>query len=488
MTAAQSIYHPGMAQAGAPTGLGRAASLRQLGVGGLLIVAYSAATRIGHLEAAKIGIQIGPVPLFLTEMFMIAAGLIVVITRPNQIVCWLTTGGMARLPGLLLWLLFLTSIVQALLAFNEWGILALRDMAIFSYGIVFALAYFILDTREKAAAVMRWFTYSGVVLAAALIADTVSGAHKLFLYEARFVTAQRLFIESFGGGDVGGIISFALIALLAYAVSTAERRLLHIACAAVSLYALTITQTRSAALGLFLGMVYSLFGMRTTQRISFVAVIAGAVLTFIALPVLLPDSGLSHAISTFSAAVSGGLQLRADDNFYFRLLRWDRVFEVWRENPIFGAGFGRPLIPRGLIDPIEEPGMFNAGLPHNTYLTVLARLGVVGFVLIMGAWIGGIVLATKGISRERFGADAFAAGATLVAMMGYATFVLFLERPMHAASLWIVAAIACRLATPDVAPQMMPRPAPRPRTPVNTPVMDGAIRHARRIARVKGFG
>jgi O-antigen ligase len=167
------------------------------------------------------------------------------------------------------------------------------------------------------------------------------------------------------------------------------------------------------------------------------------------------------------------------------LLRWDKVFEIWRENPFFGAGFGRPLIPHSLISDADEGGSFNVGLPHNTYLTILARLGLFGFVLIMGAWITSIVLATKAINRNRFSADAFAAGAALVVMMGYATFVLFLERPMHSATLWIVAAIACRLSQPDPAPARYA--AASPAVPAFSPAAIGPIAQARRIALAKGF-
>lgn len=482
MSVARTAYAPPAAPA-APESFGHAASLIELGIAGGLVVAYLVITRIGHLYAAKIGIQIGPVPLFLTELFMIATALAVAIARPAPIVCWLTTGGMARVPGLLLWLLFLTSIVYAVLASNPWGILAVRDLAIFSYGIVFVLAYIALDTRAKAAAAMRWFAYSGVVLALLLIGDTVSGAHMLFDVEVRIVTAEHLMAESFGGGDVGGIVSFSLVALLAYSVTTSTRRVFHLAGLALCAYALAIAQTRSAALGLVLGLLYSLFGMSTTQRISFIGVLAAALLAFMTLPVLVPDSGLARSLSTFTAAMQGGMALHGDDNFYFRLLRWDKVFELWRDNPLFGVGFGQPLIPHSLIGETED-GNFNVGLPHNTYLTVLARMGLFGFVLIMGAWITSIVLATKAIRRQSFGSDAFAAGAVLITMMGYATFVLFLERPMHAASLWIVAAIACRLAEPD--DLRVRRGAPYAASPANRGV-ESAIAQARRIAHAKGF-
>ena len=466
--------------------MGRAASLADLGIGGVLVVAYLTITRIGHLEAAKIGVQIGPVPLFLTEMFMLATAILAALTRPAAITCWLVTGGMARAPGLLLWLLFLASMAYAAVAFEDWGILAIRDLAIFSYGIVFALTYVVIDSREKAAAAMRWFTYSGVILALALIGDTVSGAHVLFLEETRIVTDAQVLAQSFGGGDVGGIISFSLMALIAYAVSTGERRGFHLACITICIYALTIAQTRSAAVGLVLGLLYTLFGMTTTQRMSFIGVIVAAVMALTAMPILLPQSHLAEVISTYTATIQGGIAFAGDDNFYFRLLRWDKVFEIWRDNPVFGAGFGRPLIPSFLLNEVENGG-FNAGLPHNTYLTVLARMGLFGFALIMGAWITSIVLATRAIARERFGADAFAAGAALVAMMGFATFVLFLERPMHAATLWIVAAVACRLAEPEP-----PRTASQYAGPGRAGNsiyrrVESPIERARRIAHAKGF-
>jgi O-antigen ligase len=464
--------------------MGRSASLGELGFGGSLIVLYLAVTRIGHLSVAKVGITIGPVPLFLTEMFLIALTVTVAITRSGSLIVWLVSGGLARIPGLMLWVLFLTSIVYTISAFDTWGILAVRDLAIFSYGIVFALAYFVLDTRAKAAAAMRWFCYSGVVLSVALILDTESGAQILFDTATRYVTDSRLMALSFGSGDVGGIIAFSLMGILAYAATYTERRMMHLGMAAVSFFGMALTQTRSAVLGMALSFAYGVIGMRTTQRLAFAALIVGAGIVLIAVPVLMPETGLARSISSFFAAVEGGAGLAKDDNFYFRLLRWDAVFQLWQDNPLFGVGFGQPLIPASLINEVEE-GSFNVGLPHNTYLTILARLGLFGFVLMIGAWFLSIAIATKAIRRPRFGGDAFAAGMALVTMIGFATFTLFFERPMHAATVWIVAAIACRLATPDPKPVA----AGARLTPGLAVAMaeESPIERARRLAFAKGF-
>jgi O-antigen ligase len=419
-----------------------------LGFGGWLIVLYLAVTRIGHLEAAKLGVQIGPVPLFLTEILVISTLLTAILTRPTAMICWVMTGGLAGICGSLLWLLMAVSILYAGMAIQNWGVLALRDLAVFSYGMMFAIAYILLDSPQKAATAMRWFTYSGVVLAIGLIVDTATGAHLFFSSFVRIMTEERLAEQSFGGGDVGGIVSFSMMAVIAYAITTPRLRTLNIFFAVICFYALVIGQTRSAVFGVAVSSLYCFIGLRTVQRVTIIAVCVAAVLIVVAIPILMPTSGMAITIQGFVAAVQGGAALSHDDDFYFRLLRWDAVINLWRQNPLFGVGFGQPLIPASLLNAVEIGG-FNAGLPHNTYLTVLARMGLFGCLLIVVPWLICIGKALQSQHRALFGADTFAAGAALVAMSGFACFVLFLERPMHAATLWIVAAITCRLAQPD---------------------------------------
>jgi hypothetical protein len=75
------------------------------------------------------------------------------------------------------------------------------------------------------------------------------------------------------------------------------------------------------------------------------------------------------------------------------------------------------------------------------------------------------------VRRRPYGADLLAAGAAMAAMFGFAAFVLFLERPMHSAALWMVAAIAARLSQTAAAPVASVDP----------------FAHARRIAYQKGY-
>jgi O-antigen ligase len=421
-----------------------AATLSQLGIGGLLVTGYLVVTRIGSIQVAKIGIELGPVPLFLTELFILALLGTVLVTRARLFIGWLLTGSTAGWPGLSLWLLLIASVVYCLAAVGTWGILAVRDLAIFGYGVVFPLTYIALDTEEKAAAVMRAFTYSGFILAVLLVGDTASGLHMIFGVEERGVEGAGG-VVSWGGGDVGGIIGFSAAALLAYAGACAERRFLHLGMALVCLYAEMIGQTRSAIIGLVLAFFYIFMGVRPMVRLTLLVQGVAGVAAIAAIPLLLPGTAVAHTVEGFWLTLHSASSGAADGNAYFRLLRWDAVLNLWKSEPIFGVGFGRPVIPASLID-LSEVGVFNVGLPHNTYLTVLARLGLFGFILVMIPWFGCIGLGFSMVGRRRFGVDAFAAGAAMTVMIGFAFFVLFLERPLHVASLWALAAIITRLA------------------------------------------
>jgi len=277
-------------------------------------------------------------------------------------------------------------------------------------------------------------------------------------------------IASYGGGDVGGVLSFCVAALLAYAAETSERRLFHLGAAAICFYAIMIGQTRSATIGLVLASLVIFVGARAAVRFALLAAIGVAVAMVVAIPVLFPTSGLARVILGFLLTLKSAGGVARDGDAYFRLLRWDAVLDLWRSDPLFGVGFGRPIIPANLVDPVEN-GLFNAGLPHNTFLTILARLGLVGFGLIVIPWVGSIVMAVRLMRRRPYGADLFAAGAAMAAMFGFAAFVLFLERPMHSAALWMVAAIAARLTQAGSAPATAVDP----------------FGHARRIAYNKGY-
>ncbi|HXM35902.1 MAG TPA: hypothetical protein VN920_11985, partial [Pyrinomonadaceae bacterium] len=58
-----------------------------------LIVAFVVVTRIGYMPATKIGFQVGPMPLFLTDIILLVLLTITLFKRPVKLLFWATGGG-----------------------------------------------------------------------------------------------------------------------------------------------------------------------------------------------------------------------------------------------------------------------------------------------------------------------------------------------------------------------------------------------------------
>jgi hypothetical protein len=69
-----------------------------------------------------------------------------------------------------------------------------------------------------------------------------------------------------------------------------------------------------------------------------------------------------------------------------RFLMADEAIQHFREHPVLGVGFGQPL-----LTDIDETNGAVTRMPHNSSLSYLARLGVIGFA----AWIAFHLLLTK---------------------------------------------------------------------------------------------
>ena len=87
----------------------------------------------------------------------------------------------------------------------------------------------------------------------------------------------------------------------------------------------------------------------------------------------------------------------------------------------------------------------NGGLPHNTFLTILARTGLIGLPLFVFAWGYALVKLFNSLRSNRRDASKLATFNILLTMLGFSNFVLFFERPMHGVSFWILCALAIAL-------------------------------------------
>ena len=98
--------------------------------------------------------------------------------------------------------------------------------------------------------------------------------------------------------------------------------------------------------------------------------VAGATTILLVVIVLQTEAGQKFFEKSTDQIVSG-FHYEEDANAVFRFLAWAEAYRRFDESPIVGEGYGIPFV-FALAD--------NDPRPHNTYLTVLYKMGIVGFI------------------------------------------------------------------------------------------------------------
>jgi O-antigen ligase len=431
--------------------LAMALSLRGMTSELWLILGYIVVTGIGGLRAARLSVQAGRSPVFLTDITLLLLLLVSFVREPARVLYWGSMGVGAGAVGRAVWILCILSVVYFALAFPEYHIYATRDLAIFGYGLFFPLTCFAIRDHRDAARLLRYFTYSGVILALMLL---VQGAIVGFKGHLELSTGAPTGVHSsllrhtvleLGNEDAGARSIFSLAALSAYMIFDSQLRYFHVVCAIACCFALAATTSRAGVVAVVLasGVTLLYAGRRYRARYAmFAALFTMLVVVSPVLPAGLPGTGLVRELRI--AVLSAARGPSVDPTSRFRVIRWKYAFRLWLLHPVVGGGFGRPIIPYALQEPSERKGKFNGGMPHNTFLFIADRLGILGLGLILFCWffIFRRLLATFGRMHR---ADDLAAANILVAMFGFAMLVLFFERPVTNAAFWIAMAAGARL-------------------------------------------
>lgn len=145
-------------------------------------------------------------------------------------------------------------------------------------------------------------------------------------------------------------------------------QVLNYAVVAFGLFAIGLTATRFAAfmtLPAFLFALSAWSRMKRSSRVLLALVLVGGLL---AIPRLLPEVSVQRLGNAVEDATAGDLTGRT--------IIWDHAIDVWLEHPLLGVG------SNGFRRAVElELG--RARDPHNSFLSVLADTGIVGFALLM---------------------------------------------------------------------------------------------------------
>jgi O-antigen ligase len=129
--------------------------------------------------------------------------------------------------------------------------------------------------------------------------------------------------------------------------------------------------------------------------------------------------------------ITSGIHYEEDANAMFRLLAWAEAYRRFSENPAVGEGYGIPFV---FVLADNDPR------PHNTYLTVLYKMGVVGFIPLVAILFEYYRRSVGALSRYR----ALPRSVWLLLLISiqfsfcaYGALNLLLESPFLASLFWI---------------------------------------------------
>lgn len=362
-------------------------------------------------------------PLFVTDLVLFALLLLIYIApqrhcppRPLALNLSLTFFVAAGMLGT----------ARGFLAHRE-SILVLRDSAMIAYSFFLLVGYRLLHNWLTIKRAAVWF-----VLGTAL--SVMNGLGWLMV-----APEQRRFIAP-------GI--YVLISLVGVLVMMSNRLMRqHVGWFLVGIFSLGLllanTRTLFVSLGILSLLALAIPGL-LRQKIrskGLITVLVGATVlaSVFAFFFLHLQAGRTFTTRVANELDSGLLHSSTDVNWQFRLTAWKEAWRRFEEYPPAGEGFGNPF---------NFEIWDNDPRPHNTFLTVLYKLGLLGFFPLLAILASFFWLGLRAVRRNaaRHGIQflqILILAQLSFCMWGEANFVL--ESPFIASVFWIAMGAGFRL-------------------------------------------
>lgn len=286
---------------------------------------------------------------------------------------------------------------------------------------------------------------SGAISALFVILDTSLGARVLPYSQADDTGHWRGVLRSSGASaynptTAAQLMAISLLVAATMIVHDARRRLLWALIALICMVALPKTGARSAILAVLFGFAVLAFSLRKHRL--FPRFAAASVLVFVALLPLVPDNVWARFadLQTLLDGDSG------DDLTLMRRVSYHTIgFDVWAAHPITGAGPG--TFPAIYADDMYRwvPGRTQQMRQlHNSYLSVAAQMGAVGFILFVATVGGACIGALRAGAAPR--TEAQVIGKSLgIGMAAFLFGSLFMPHEDNK-YMWILTALCARAA------------------------------------------
>jgi len=302
-------------------------------------------------------------------------------------------------PVLCMLLLLAATVLHLVLDLPSYGIWALRDSTICLDGIFMLLGLAWAMKRNNSVFLARWML--GLFVVNMLYVYTMPWGEKIWGWSP--VSGVFLQVPLLGGFEGAGdlLVAGALFCICVGSYLVNRPSWLMLALAIGQFLGVSITQGRRTYVGTAVVLVILLlFGEAKKFARLFILVPSAIVVIFLVTSVGgLKISGRigevnldffeAHLRSLHTSEGTPGSSVES------RFSMADQALDHFRAHPVFGAGFGQPL-----ISDIDETNGAVTRMPHNSSLSILARLGLVGFVI----WIAfhlSLITRFIGVLRRR---------------------------------------------------------------------------------------
>jgi hypothetical protein len=140
--------------------------------------------------------------------------------------------------------------------------------------------------------------------------------------------------------------------------------------------------------------------------------------------------GFEQIKNNFSSIVGGTTDATSEDNVVWRLVWWAKIIDYSFTAPNFfiGKGLGMSLATEDDIITLDD----SLRSPHNFHLNIMARFGVLLFMI----WTYFLIQILKPLFKKQLTGKRLLIGCVLFAFLLNASFDVFLEGPMGALPFW----------------------------------------------------
>lgn len=390
---------------------------------------------------AHLGIEIGGLPLYITEAVLFATAGILLLDKfaGGDKVNYLKTIPLKK-EFAFFYLIGFAALVRGFIYYTP--ALTLRHSALFYYSIFYFLMPILFNNLRRVELLFKLFFVASIVI---LVATLLKINPKLNVYG--------------GLGDFNYLyLSLAVIVESFYFASLKNRtyKILLLAVIFLQLSVLLTGKVRGAWIALSVSMLFFLYlssrmgKLKKAMRKLFVLVIVGCIVLVTVTASIKPTVFNEVKTKAVSAVFFYRMQGEAANSVRWRLFVWRDMLREFSKKPVFGWGFGRAFLSPTVEALGWEHGARDGWIdPHNSHLNIAYKTGIIGYLVFLLIMVKFLKRTMRFLLRMREdNKTKLYIGALLtcsVNVLVLSLFAVVLEGPYMGSFLWIAVGLIVAL-------------------------------------------